>query len=107
MENRFRIALCPVAMSGPLHLTSETGMVVNLAVEDDPHAVVLVAHRLMASGNVDDRQPPVGQPDTPVHPQSRSIGTSMLLHVRHMDETGTLYPLPRIKFHDTRNGAHR
>jgi len=37
--------------------------IVNLAVEDDAHRAVLVELRLVAGDEIDDRQPPMSQPD--------------------------------------------
>ena len=39
----------------------QRGVVVDLAVEDRPDRAVLVGERLMAAGQVDDRQPPEPQ----------------------------------------------
>ncbi len=46
-------------MAARLELLPQIAVVVDLAVEDDPDAAVLVLHRLMAAGAVDDGQPAV------------------------------------------------
>ena len=107
MKNRLGIALRPVAVAGSLHLAAQHGMIVNLAVEDDPDAVVLVRHRLMSAGDVDNGQPSVRKPHRTIEPQPRPIRTPMLLDVGHAHETGAFRPFTHIAFHDTGNGAHR
>ena len=50
-----------VAMAGGFELRPDVGVVVDLAVEDDPDRAVLVRHRLMAGRQIDDAQPPVAE----------------------------------------------
>jgi hypothetical protein len=58
-----------------LELRAQLAVVVDAPVEDDGQAEILVDHRLRAAlGEVDDRQPPVGQADAAVHPLARAIG---------------------------------
>jgi len=47
---------------------TEGGVVIDLAVVDDPDALVSFAERLMAAGYVDDRKPPVSEPDRSLDP---------------------------------------
>ena len=45
----------------PSNRPPQVAEVVDFAVEDDPHRAVFVGQRLLAAGQVDDRQPPVSQ----------------------------------------------
>ncbi len=51
-----------VAVAARLQPRPQRGVVVDLAVEDDPDRAVLVRHRLVAARHVDDGQPAVGEP---------------------------------------------
>ena len=44
---------------------TQLGMIVELAVEDDADLAVLVPHRLVAGGEIDDRQPAMTEEDMP------------------------------------------
>ena len=57
--------------------------VVDLAVEDDADAVVLVVHGLVASGEVDDGKSAMGQPDTWLDMQAGTVGSPVLQPVVH------------------------
>ena len=59
VNDRLGVRGGPEAMAARLELLPELAVVVDLAVEDDPDAAVLVLHRLMAAGAVDDGQPAV------------------------------------------------
>src|SRR5579863_10683266 len=45
-------------------LLAQTLEIVDLAIEDDLHRTVLVAHRLVPGRQIDDRQSPMSEPDT-------------------------------------------
>ena len=81
-------------------------MVVDLAVEDDPHAPVLVAHRLGAAFDVDNREPAKSEPDMPVDPQSLSVGPPVAQHVPHQLEPRLVDGLERIQADDADDSAH-
>ncbi len=77
MDEHFRVALGAEAVAGPLQPAAELAEVVDFAVEDDPHRAVLVGHRLLAAGEVDDRQPAMAQGDSgqwAVAVASRAVG---------------------------------
>ena len=61
-------------------------MVVDLAVEEDPHAAVLVRHRLHCRVvEVDDREAPVPEADRAVvrDPGPASVGPAMVHRLAH------------------------
>ena len=63
--------------------------VVDLSVEDDRQATVLIEHWLVAAGReVDHRQPPMGQRDPPIHglPQSSIVRAAMRQAVARLRE---------------------
>ena len=81
-------------------------MIVDLAVVDDPEALVLVRHRLVAEGGVDDREPPVGKSDRPLEPQPLTIGPPMANHVAHALEPRLVHRLAGDKLQNARNATH-
>src|SRR4029077_4454507 len=65
--------------------------VVDLAVEDDPDRLVLVAHGLVARRRaVDDAEPPVGKPDARRRPESAIVGTACQHDVAHPFQHGRI-----------------
>jgi len=64
--------------------------VVDLAVEDDRHRTVLVEQRLLAGGEVDDRQPPMRERDAGLEVVAPFVRAAMVLHVVHALHEGTI-----------------
>ena len=56
VNNRFGIGLRPELMPLLDQVVAQLAVVVDLAVEDDPHRAVLVGHRLITAGAIDDRE---------------------------------------------------
>jgi hypothetical protein len=54
-------------------------VVVDLAVEDDDHRAVFVEQRLLAGGDVDDRQPPVAEADAGLDVQAALVRAAVVL----------------------------
>ncbi len=75
-------SVCPLASSR----RRSAGIVVDLAVEDRPDGAVLVRERLMAAGQVDDRQPAEPQRGTIVAVGPRVVGPAVDEPVRHRAE---------------------
>ena len=61
-------------------------VVVDLAVEDDRDAAVLVEQRLLAGGDVDDRKPAVAEPDARLEVQPAAVRAAMVLRLVHAVE---------------------
>ena len=51
------------AVAAALEIGPELGVIIDFAVENDADLAVLVPHRLMARGEVNDRQPPMAEKD--------------------------------------------
>jgi hypothetical protein len=60
MQNRFCIAPRDIPMPRRFEFRTHIGVIKNLAVVDDLEGPVLVRHRLMAGGHVDDAETAVG-----------------------------------------------
>src|SRR6516162_3984427 len=74
VHNRFRIGCGVEAVAGLFELPAQLAIVVNLAVEDDPHGPILVVDRLVACGQVNDAQP--------AHPYAAALADERPLIVR-------------------------
>ena len=57
--------------------------VVDLAVEDDADAAVLVEQRLLAGGDVDDRQPAMAEADARLDVDAALVGAAVVLRFVH------------------------
>src|SRR3546814_18660851 len=57
--------------------------VVDLAVVDDRDAAILVVHRLLAAGEVDDRKAAVTQPDAAVDEKAATVRPAVREAVGH------------------------
>ena len=64
-------------------LTLDVLKVVDLAVGDELDRSVLVGEGLLSSRQIDDRQPPHGQPDAREHDTPLLIGSSMIQRPHH------------------------
>ena len=53
-------------MTARFELGAQLQVVVDLPVEHDPHGFLGVGHRLVAAGEVDDREPPESEPEIAV-----------------------------------------
>ena len=81
-------------------------MVVDLAVVDDPDALVLVRHRLSTARDVDDRQAAVSEADRPVDPEPLTVRSPMAQHVPHALQTRLVDGLSWIQIDDANDPAH-
>lgn len=93
-------------MPASLQEGSHVGMVVDLSIENDPDPPVLVAHRLLPVGDVDDRQPSMGQAHRAVDPEALAIGSAMAQGVAHTLEARLVDHLVRSQSHNPSNAAH-
>src|SRR5438552_1213003 len=66
MDDHLGVGIRSKLMALFLQLCSQFSVIVNLAVEDDPHRFFCVRHRLMTAGEIDDRQSPEAQTNRPV-----------------------------------------
>src|SRR5205807_1590955 len=62
---------------------SQGGVVIELAIENDADVAVLIRHRLMPAGDVDDAQTTDAERDTVGHIASAIVRTAMCQRVGH------------------------
>src|SRR5260370_28218605 len=87
-------------------LVPERLEVVNLAVENDPDALVFVAKGLVAAGNVNDGKPAHAQPDAAAMVLAEVVRTTMGDDAAHGCEnrvSGLLWP---VEIQDAVDSAH-
>ena len=88
-------------------LAAQFVVIVNLAVEDDRHALVFVEDGLLATGNVDDAEASHAHRDAVAHVVTVVVGSAVanrIAHARHPIQSG----LTRIvKPCETGYAAHR
>ena len=72
-----------------LELGAQLGVVVDLAVLDDDDAAVLARDRLVAALEVDDRQPPRGQPGLAVDHLAPAVGPAVPQRRAHRAQHGS------------------
>jgi hypothetical protein len=65
MDNHLGVTVSRQMMASGLELRTKLRVVVNFSVENHPDRPVLVEHRLVASGKIDDAEA--------AHPESRSV----------------------------------
>ena len=106
MEDGLRVGTRPVLMTPSLQLAFELGMVIDLAIEDDPGILVAGRHRLSASGDVDNRQPAVRQAHRPLRPETLAVRTAMAEDVPHPTEPFQINRLIGIEVNDSGYAAH-
>src|SRR5881396_2603272 len=106
VHDRLGVAARPVAVAPRLEARAQRGVVVDLAVVDDPDGLVLVGHGLVTARHVDDRQPAMAESDRPVEQQALAVRPAMAEHVAHPFETRFVLGLPGVALDDSRDAAH-
>jgi len=89
-----------------LQLGDEALVVVDFAVEDDHDRAVFVEQRLLAGGNVDDRQAPVAQANAGLDVQAAFVGAAVQLRVVHALQGGAVNGGAAAGVKNTGNAAH-
>ncbi len=92
-------------MAPALEVGLELPVVVDLAVLDDHDAAVLVAYRLVAAFQVDDRQAPVRDPHDSVDVRSAMVGPPMVERVARPTHRLGIHN-PPVRRNDPANAAH-
>ena len=77
MDEDLRVAAGREPVAGPLEAVPNLGVVVDLAVLDDLDAAVLVADRLVATVEIDDREPPRGDRRRPLRERAGAVGSAV------------------------------
>ncbi len=93
---------CPLAIS----CWRRFAVVVDLAVEDDPHRAVLVGDGLVPAVQVDDRQPAVAQDRLAAGVQPLIVRTAMADRIGHLLDQARLDRTSRIEGDDAADAAH-
>ncbi len=77
-------------MAAAHELPAQLGVVVEFAVEHDADLAVLVPHRLVTGGQIDDREPAMTEEHTPdlVDMKAVAIGSAMRQRSRHALQIG-------------------
>src|SRR5262249_14249776 len=86
MDKHLGIAVGSETMPLGLEIGTERLEVVDLAVEDDLDGAVLVADRLIASGQVDDRQATVDETDSRLGKEALRVGPAMRDALAHSSQ---------------------
>ena len=92
VHEHLRVAAGGEAVAAALQLGSQLSVVVDLPVLDDLDAAILVADRLVAAVEVDDREPPRREADRAVHEHALAVGATVdhrLVHGREGGSVGT------------------
>ena len=106
VDDDFRVTAGAKHMPERLQLGHQLPVVVNLAVEDDDHRSVLVEKRLLATGDVDDRQPAVAQTQSRLDMQAALVRTAVQLRVIHALESRAVDLGQAAGIKDSGNSAH-
>src|SRR5688572_2769777 len=93
----------PVAASAQIF--SQSLEAIDLAVADGPNGPVLVRDRLMAAGEIDDRQAPHADQHAAAHVFAGVVRTAMARHVAHALEQAAV-ELAAVEGQDSVDPAH-
>ena len=89
-----------------LQLGDQLLVVVDLAVEDDDHRAVFVEQRLLAGGDVDDRQPPVAEAHAGLEVQAAFVRAAVGLRVVHALQHRAVHLARAAGVEDAGDAAH-
>src|ERR1051325_4497265 len=94
------------SMAMRFKLALQLAEVVDLTIGDDLDVAGLIQDRLLAAGEIDDRQPPHAEAHAGQRDAAFFIGTAMMQHLHPARELGGRDRLAEISFHDADNAAH-
>src|SRR5262249_40761667 len=106
VDQHLRVAVRVELVAALFQAGPQLAIVVHLPVEDDLDRTVLIADRLIAAGQVDDRQPAAGQPEAGRAPQPLGVRPAVGEAVRHRLQHGPVHRPRRVGVEYTRNSAH-
>ncbi len=102
----FGIGSRAIPVSGRFEIRTHIGMVVDLAVEDDPDRLVLVGERLVARRKVHDAQAAMGERGVLIDQQPRIVRTAVGDDVAHRDRAFTIAGAEPVGGDDPGDAAH-
>ena len=106
MNDGLGVALGAEPMAVSHQLAMQFLVVVDLAVEDDPHGPVFVEHRLLSAFEIDDAEAPHAERDTVLDVNALLVGAAMHHHSTHRTdlvlEDGLVVPAD-----DSSDAAHK
>src|SRR5712691_7464945 len=106
VDDRFGVGPGAILVAAPLELLAHIGVVVYLAVENDPDAAVLIRQRLLPGAQIDDAEAPVREHRPCIHVETRGVGPPVRDDVAHAHGARRSVLIKRIDCHDSRNPAH-
>ncbi len=89
-----------------LQLAAQLAVVVDLAVADQPQRAVLVRQRLVAAGEIDDRQPAHADRQRPVDVQAFVVGAAMARDPRPSRDSVAAGARAPVEVEDAVDAAH-
>jgi hypothetical protein len=81
--------------------------IVDFAVEDDAHRVVFVEQRLVAAGDIDDRQAAMPEPDARRGEEPVAVGPAMRDRIGHAVKQVAVDRARAARVEDAGDAAHR
>src|SRR5438552_1350585 len=97
MQNSFRIGLRAKTMASLNKVLAQFDEIVDLAVEDNPYRVILIGHRLVPCGEIDDAQTIERQSDITRAIRAAVVWSTMCDHLAHALKRHFFYMTLRIK----------
>ena len=91
VDDDFGIATSVEDMTEHLQLWNEFLIIVDFPVEDDADRLILVIERLLAGGQIDDREPAVAEADARFDMQATFVRAAMKLRFVHAVENRAIY----------------
>ena len=93
-------------MAARFDQASEFAVIVNFAVQNDGDRTVFVENRLMASGHVNDRKPPMAESDSSGDVKTFVVRPAMSKRAGHSPQDGFVDRLIGFVIVDSGNSAH-
>src|ERR1041385_2462112 len=106
MDDRLCIAVGAVAMPERLQRSSELGMIVDFAIEDDPDCAGLIADRLMSAGNINNAETAHSNADRAIRINALVIRPTMCHRATHPAYDAGISALVLTELHHSGNATH-
>ncbi len=107
VDDCFGVGSRAEGMAARLELAPQAGVVVDLAIEHDPHAAVFVRERLRPGAQIHDAQALVGEHGPGIGVQAGGVGSAVAQDVAHAGGAGRRVRSQLIRRDETGNAAHR